>query len=131
MRKLIERLKSEKSTFEKEINERYESDAEGREKAFNTGKAVAKTWIKNSSYQVIKDVLHRQAAKRKTNSFGTMRHIYFASIEDVCPEEAQKFKWVHNDSFMNGWREGVFLIWDAIRGDVDDESNKIKRKMNS
>lgn len=131
MRKLIKRLKSEKFTFEKEIHERCESEAEGREKAFNAGKAVAKTWIKNSSYQEIKDVLHRQAAKRETNSFGTMRHLYYASIENVCPEEAQKFKWVHNDAFMNGWREGVFLIWDAIRRDVNDESIDIKRKMNS
>ncbi len=130
MRQLIERLKSEKFAIEKEKKKQYESEAEEREQAYNAGKAVAKTWIKNSSYQEIKDVLHYQTAKHDANSFRSKSHIYFASIEKTCPEEAQKFKWVYNDSFMNGWREGVFIIWDSIRRDVDDESINIKKKMN-
>lgn len=130
MRQLIERLKSEKFAIEKEKKKRCESEAKGREQAYNAGKAVAKSWIKNSTYQEIKDVLHHQTTKRDANSFGSKTHIYFSSIEKVCPEEAQKFKWVYNDSFMNGWREGVFIIWNSIRRDVDDESINIKKKMN-
>lgn len=130
MRQLIERLKSEKLAIEKEKKKRHERESEGREQAYSAGKAVAKNWIKNSSYQEIKDVLRHQAAKRDANSFGSKSHIYFTSIEKVCPEEAQKFKWVYNDSFMNGWREGVFIIWDSIRRDVDDESIDRKKKMN-
>ncbi len=122
MRQLIERLKSEKLKIRKEKKERYESEAAGRERAYKSGKAVAKIWVENSSYNEIKDVLHHQDAKHAANSFGSKSHIYFASIEKICPEEAQKFKWVYNDSFMRGWREGVFIIWDAIRTDVDDET---------
>ena len=102
MRQLIERLKSEKFAIEKEKKKRCESEAKGREQAYNAGKTVAKTWIKNSSYQEIKDALHHQTAKRNANSFGSKSHIYFTSIEKVCPKEAPKFKWVYNDSFMNG-----------------------------
>ncbi|MGD9365173.1 MAG: hypothetical protein PVH87_05715 [Desulfobacteraceae bacterium] len=120
MRQLVERLKSEKIAIEKEKKERNESEAEGREQAYNAGKAVAKNWIKNSSYEEIIGVLHHQDAKRDDNCFGSKSHIYFTSIEKVCPEEAQKFKWLYNDSFMNGWRDGVFIIWDSIRRDVDD-----------
>lgn len=130
MRQLIERLKSEKCAIEKEKKEWDEREAEGRQQAYNAGKAVAKTWVNNSSYQEIKDVLHHQDAKRDANSLGSKNHIYFASIEKVCPEEAQKFKWVYNHSFMDGWREGVFIIWDSIRIDVDDESIDRKKKMN-
>lgn len=130
MRQLIERLKSEKVVIEKEKKEQYESEAEKREQAYHAGKVAARTWIKKSSYQEIKDVLHHQTAKRNANSFGSKSHIYFTSIEKVCPEEAQKFKWVYNNYFMNGWREGVFTIWDSIRTDVDDESVDIKKKVN-
>jgi hypothetical protein len=120
MRQLIERLKSEKIAIEKEKKERNESEAEGREQAYNTGKAVAKNWIKNSSYEEIIGVLHHQDAKHDDNCFGPKSHIFFSSIEKVCPEEAHKFKWVYNDSFMNGWRDSVLIIWDSIRSDVDD-----------
>jgi hypothetical protein len=120
MRQLIERLKSEKIAIEKEKKERYESEAEGREQAYNAGKAVAKNWIKNSSYEEIIGVLHHQDAKRDYNGFGSKSHIYFTSIEKVCPEEAQKFKWLYNDSFMNGWRDGVTIIWDSIRREIDN-----------
>ena len=120
MRQLIKRLKSEKLAIEREKKEQHEIEAEGREQAFNAGKGVAKTWIKNSSYEEIIGVLQHRDAKRDDNSFGSKRHIYFTSIEKVCPEEAQTFKWLYNDSFMDGWREGVFIIWDAIRKDIDN-----------
>lgn len=120
MRQFIERLKSEKIAIAKEKKERYESEAEGREQAYNAGKAVAEYWIKNSSYEDIICALHHQDAKGDGNCFGSKRHIYFTSIETICPEEAQKFKWVYNDSFMNGWRDGVIIIWDSIRRDIDD-----------
>ena len=128
MRQLIERLRSEKLAIEQEEKERHESEAGEREQAFDTGKAVAKIWIKSSSYKEIKNVLHHQAAKRDLNSFGSKINNFFASIEKVCPEEAQRYKWLYNDSFMNGWQEGVFIIWESIRKEVDDESMDRKRK---
>jgi hypothetical protein len=120
MRLLIKRLKTEKIAIEKEKRERYESQADQREKAYNVGKTVAKNWIKHSSYEEIIGVLHHKDGKRDDDSFGSKIHIYFKSIEKVCPEEAQEFKWVYNDSFINGWRDGVSILWNSIRRDVDE-----------
>lgn len=121
MRQLIKRLKLEKVAIEKEKKERYESEAEGRERAYNTGKAVAKTWLKNSSYQQIIDFLRHYDDKRDDKNIESKSHLYFTSIENVCPEEAQEFKWAYNDSFMDGWREGVFTIWNSIRRHINNE----------
>ncbi|MCB2148103.1 MAG: hypothetical protein KQI81_16625 [Deltaproteobacteria bacterium] len=120
MKKLIKRLKSEKTVTAGEDADRYDREAEGRKHAYISGKGVAKIWINSASYQEIKDVLHYNDGHRDANRFAYMRNNYFKSIDKVCPKEAQKFQWTYNDSFMEGWQEGVNIIWDSIKGEVDE-----------
>jgi len=119
MKKLIKRLKLEKTVTTNKDADRYDRESEGRNHAYICGKGVAKKWINNASYQDIKDVLHHRNVNREPNRFRSMRNIYFKSIDKVCPEEAQKFQWTYNDSFMAGWQEGVNIIWESIKGEVE------------
>ncbi len=119
MKKLIKRLKSERTVTASEGAERYSREAEGRHNAYRCGKNIAKTWIKSASYQEIINLLHHKDVHRDANRFASMRNSYFTSIDKVCPKEAQKFQWTYNDAFMEGWREGVIIIWDSIKGDVE------------
>jgi hypothetical protein len=43
--------------------------------------AVAKNWIKNSSYEEIICVLHHQDAKGDDNCFGSKRHIFLHRLK--------------------------------------------------
>ena len=119
MRELIERLKAEKKAINKEKAKRHHNEAEGREHAYVTGVKAAKTWIQNASYQEIKEVLRRGDGHKGAKRFALKRNIFFTWIEKACPDEAREHKWLYNDSFMNGWREGVSLTWESIRNDVD------------
>lgn len=119
MKNLIKRLKSEKNEIEVERLDTNERLFDDRSYAYDCGKKVARKWIKIASYQEIKDALRRSDLKHDVNYFAFMRSIYFTSIEKSCPNEAEQFKWCHNDAFMNGWREGVILLWDSIKNDID------------
>ena len=77
MRQLIERLKTEKFAIEREKLERYQTESQGRQQAYNAGKAIARTWIQNSSYLEIKDVLHHLTAQKVSNDLRSKIHIYF------------------------------------------------------
>lgn len=121
MKKLIKRLKSERTETASENADRFDREAEGRKHAYSCGKGVAKTWIHSASYQEIKDVLHHSDVHRESNRFTSMSNIYFKSINKVCPDEAQKFQWTYNDSFMEGWQEEVNIIWESIKGEVDEK----------
>jgi hypothetical protein len=92
------------------------AEANHREFAFNKGKAVARIWIKRASYQEIKDVMRRSNARYDANYFEFMRKIFFASLVNSCPAEAQRFQNFYNDSFMCGWREGVISLWKPTEG---------------
>ena len=115
MRQLVERLKSEKTAISHKVLGQHQNEAEGREQAYNAGKAVAKKWINNSSYIEIKDVWRCN----ETNTFESKRNYFYKSIEKVCPLEIDKFKWFYYDSFMGGWRDGVIAIWNTVKRDVD------------
>lgn len=119
MRELIERLKAEKTAINKEAAKRRHDESEGRECAYLTGEKAAKKWIESASYQEIKEVLRRGGGQQGAKRFALKRDIYFKWIEKACPDEAREHKWLYNDSFMNGWRQGVFLTWESIKNDVD------------
>lgn len=119
MRKLIEKLRTEKATFELKESEILKNQAEGYEEAYQAGKRIAKRWIYAASYQEIRDAIKRPNSRHDANYFTLMRSIYFTSLEKICPEESLKFKWNHNDAFVNGWREEVNKIWESIEDDVN------------
>lgn len=92
----------------------------GKEHAFANGKMAANKWATSASYQEMKDALPRPNVNHDYNYFTFMRSIFFRSIEKICPDEAQNFKLVNNEAFLNGWREGVIAIWHYQNGDVED-----------
>ena len=98
---------------------RLHREAEGRKLACICGQRVAKTWIKSASYQEIKDAICIGDAHRDAIRFGSMRNTFFQSIDRICPEEAQQYKWIYNDAFMAGWREEVIIIWESIKNEVE------------
>ena len=116
MKQLIEKLRSEKGSIEMKMTDHQ---SESNIDAFRTGKRIAKIWINAASYQEIKDVIKRPNPKYDANYFSLMRNVYFTSLERICPEEALRYKWTNNDSFVHGWREEVNRIWDSIKDDVD------------
>ncbi len=119
MSQLVERLKSEKTAMANEDARRHHREAEGRRLANSCGKGVAKKWIKSASYQEIKDAVGIGDAQRDANCIGLMRNTLFKSIDRICPEEAQQYKWIYNDAFMDGWREEVIIIWESMKNEVD------------
>lgn len=121
MKNLIRRLKSEKSMTSSEETDRYDREAKGRKNAYICGKGVAKTWINSASYQEIKGVIYLREDHRDVSKSSSFYNIYFKSIDKVCPKEAQKYQWTYNDSFMEGWQEGVNIIWESIREEIDEK----------
>jgi hypothetical protein len=79
--------------------------------AYNTGRKIARKWIKCASSQEIMDVLPRINSHHDINYFATMRNFYFISIEKKYPNDTKSFKNFNNIDFMKGWREEVLLIW--------------------
>ena len=121
MKNLIQRLRSEKTMTASEETDRYDREADGRKSAYTCGKGVAKTWINSASYQEIKGAIYHRDDHRDVHKFRSICNIYFKSIDKVCPNEAQKYQWTYNDSFMEGWQEGVNIIWESIKGEVDEK----------
>ena len=124
MRELIDKLKSERKTIEKSNLRTHSREAFGKARAYKTGKKAAKKWIQRATYQEIKDVLYRPNDQHDANYFAFMRNIFFASMEKACPSVTDEFKWLHNDEFMQGWREGVITIWESIKEDVEGKPKK-------
>lgn len=118
MKKVIERLRAEKAAIELKESEMQEHQSEGIEEAYRTGRQIAERWVRRASYQELKDAVKRPNAKHDANYFSLMYSIYFTSLEKICPEESKRFKWVHNDAFVNGWREEVNNIWKSIKEDI-------------
>ena len=119
MRKVIEKLRAEKKNIELKKFEMQEIQSKELEEAYRTGKRIAPEWIRKASYQEINDVVKRLNDKDDEDYFSLMRSIYFTSLEKICPEESKRFKWVHNDAFVNGWREEVSNIWESIRDEIN------------
>lgn len=119
MKKVIEKLKTEKAAMELKRSKMQARQSDGIEEAYRIGKRIADKWVRKASYQELKDAVKRPDAKHDANYFALMRSIYFTSLEKICPEESTRFKWVHNDAFVSGWREEVNNIWDSIRSDID------------
>mgnify|MGYP000022366154 CR=1 FL=1 len=119
MKKVVERLKKEKAAIELKKSEMQDRQSEGIEEAYQTGKRIAERWVRKASYQELKDAVRRPNAKHDANYFSLMYSIYFTSLEKICPKESKRFKWVHNDAFVNGWREEVNKIWESIRDDIN------------
>ena len=119
MRKVIKKLRDEKTIFEMKKSEMQERQSEEIEEAYRTGRRIAAKWIRGASYQELKDVIKRPNAKHDANYFSLMRSVYYTSLEKICPEESKRFKWVYNDAFLNGWREGVNNIWESIKDEVN------------
>lgn len=119
MKKVVERLKEEKAAIELRKSEMLDRQSEGIEEAYRTGKRIAEKWVRKASYQELKDAIRRPNAKHDANYSSLMHSIYFTSLEKICPEESKRFKWVHNDAFVSGWREEVNNIWESIRDDVN------------
>jgi hypothetical protein len=95
-----------------------ESQSDKIEEAYRAGKRIAKKWIRTASDQELKDAVKRPDAIYDANYFSFMRSIYFTWLEKICPEESARFKWVHKDAFVNGWREEVNSIWESGREDI-------------
>ena len=119
MRKVINKLRAEKTIAEMKKSEMQERQLEEIEDAYRTGTRIAAKWIRGASYQEIKDVIKRPNANHDANYFSLMRSIYFTSLEKICPEESKRFKWVYNEAFLNGWREEVNNIWASIKDEVN------------
>ena len=119
MRKVIEKLKAEKTSIELKKSEMLDRQSESVNEAYKSGKRIAERWVRRASYQELKDAVKRPNAKHDANYFSLMRSIYFTSLEKICPEESNRFKWVHNDEFVNGWREEVNNIWESIRDEIN------------
>ena len=119
MKKVIEKFRAEKAAIELIRSETDERQSEDMEEAYLSGKRIAGKWIRKASYQELKDAVKRPNAKHDANYFSLMRSIYFTSLEKICPEESTRFKWVHNDAFVTGWREEVNNIWESIRDDIN------------
>jgi hypothetical protein len=84
--------------------------SKAKEVAYNTGRKIARKWIKCASYQEIMDVLPRINSHHDTNYFAIMRNFYFISIEKIYPNDTKRFKNFNTIDFMKGWREEVLLI---------------------
>ena len=119
MKNVVEKLKAEKEAIELKKSEMLDRQSEGIEEAYRTGKRIAEKWVRKASYQELKDAVRRPNAKHDANYSSLMHSIYFTSLEKICPEESKRFKWVHNDAFVSGWREEVNNIWESIRDDVN------------
>ncbi len=119
MKKVVEKLRAEKAVIKLKRSEMLDRQSEGINKAYETGKRIAEKWVRKASYQELKDAVKRPNAKHDANYFSHMRSIYFTSLEKICPEESKRFKWVHNDAFVNGWREEVNNIWESIRDEIN------------
>ncbi len=119
MKNVIEKLKAEKAAIELKKSEMLDRQSKGIEEAYRAGKRIAGKWVRKASYQELKDAIRRPNAKHDANYSSLMHSIYFTSLEKICPEESKRFKWVHNDAFVSGWREEVNNIWESIRDDVN------------
>ena len=119
MKNVVEKLKAEKEAIELKKSEMLDRQSEGIEEAYRTGKRIAGKWVRKASYQELKDAVRRPNAKHDANYSSLMHSIYFTSLEKICPEESKRFKWIHNDAFVSGWREEVNNIWESIRDDVN------------
>ena len=119
MKNVVEKLKAEKEAIELKKSEMLDRQSEGIEEAYRTGKRIAEKWVRNASYQELKDAVRRPNSKHDANYSSLMHSIYFTSLEKICPEESKRFKWVHNDAFVSGWRDEVNNIWESIRDDVN------------
>ena len=119
MKKVIERLRAEKSELELKQYETEERESEGIKEAYRAGMKIAEKWVRKASYQEFKDAVKRPNEIHDANYLSLMSSIYFTSLEKICPEEAKRFKWAHNDAFVSGWREEVNNIWESIRDDIN------------
>ena len=119
MKKTIEKLRAEKAEIKFKESEMQNRQSDEIEEAYRVGKMIAVRWIRKASYQEIKDAIKRPNPKHDANYFSLMRSIYFTSLEKICPRESMRFKWVHNEAFVNGWREEVNNIWKTIRDDIN------------
>lgn len=119
MRKVIERLRAEKSELELKKYEMEERESEGIKEAYQAGMQIAEKWVSKASYQEFKDAIKRPNEIHDANYLSLMSSIYYTSLEKICPEEAERFKWAHNDAFVSGWREEVNNIWESIRDDIN------------
>lgn len=119
MKKVVEKLKAEKAAIELKESEMADRQSAGIEEAYKTGKQIAVRWIRKASYQEFKDAIKRSNPRHDANYFSLMYSIYFTSLEKLCPEESKRFKWVHNDAFVKGWREEVNNIWESIKNDIN------------
>ena len=119
MRKVIERFRAEKSAIELKRPAMHERQSQGIDEAYRTGVQIAEKWVKKASYQEFKDAIKRPNEIHDANYFSLMSSIYFTSLEKICPEEAKRFKWAHNDAFVSGWREEVNNIWASISEDIN------------
>lgn len=84
---------------------------DAKKNAYESGRGLARKWIKSASYQEIVDVLPRFNSHDDTNYFALIRNLYFVSMERRYPDETERFKWFNNIDFMKGWREEVTLLW--------------------
>lgn len=119
MRKVIEKLRTEKMRIELKESETQAHHSDEIEEAYRAGRQIAKKWISAASYQEVKDAIKRPNAKHDANYFSLMRSIYFTSLEKICPEASSRFKWAHNDAFVSGWREEVNTLWESIRDEIN------------
>ena len=119
MKKVVEKLRAEKAAIELQRSEMLDRQAEGFEEAYKAGKRIAERWVRKASFQELKDAVRRPNAKHDANYFSLMYSIYFTSLEKICPEESKPYKWVHNEAFVNGWREEVNNIWESIEEDIN------------
>jgi hypothetical protein len=119
MKKVVEKLKAEKAEIDLKRSEMLDRQSDSIKEAYRTGKQIAERWVRKASYQELKDAVKRPNAKHDANYFALMYSIYFTSLEKICPVESKRYKWVHNDAFVNGWREEVNNIWESIKDDIN------------
>ena len=119
MKKMIEKLRAEKAEIKFKEDEMQDRQSDEIEEAYRAGKMIAGRWIRKASYQEIKDAIKRPNPQHDTNYFSFMRSIYFTSLEKICPKESIRFKWVHNEAFVKGWREEVNCLWETIKDDIN------------